>query len=500
VSLLCLAALLAVVAKTYEIRQTTKQHKALARHSALDVTLFPPLFFFSALYYTDLPSTLSVLVFYLFFLYSYGRNISSWLRISGLVSLGAVSLLFRQTNIFWIAVFPAGIVLVNGLDSGHHVVKDSMHRRAEGFGDSMMSVVRTCWKMEVIFDPTVRDAWFEGTSLFNRKCACFVNVALDYIKTIISIVASGVKAITQPKRITILLTSLAPYMLLISSFAGFVLWNGGVVLGDKNNHITTVHLPQMLYIWPYFTFFSWPLLYPYLAALPIALLAKMPNIAPLEGMLMFKRRHLAPRTWLLGLFIALACLTVHFNTIVHPFTLADNRHYTFYVFRLLMRPHWVKYAVTPIYIMCGWACIQALSARPLSATRPPSSKDTNPARSAQIRARPLALPDGTNSATTSFVLIWLATTTLQLVTAPLVEPRYLILPWIFWRMHVPLQQYSPAPNTFAPALKKQMIAQDHRLWFETARYLLVNAVTGYVFLKWKFTWPQEPGEIQRFMW
>ena len=397
-SLLCLTALLAVVVKTYDTRQTTKQHVALARHSALDVTLFPPLFFFSALYYTDVPSTLSVLVFYWFFLYSYRHDVSPWLRTSGLVLLGAASLLFRQTNIFWVAVFPAGIALVNELDRGHLVVKDSMHRRAEGFGDSMVSVVRSSWKMEVIFDPTVRDGWIEGTSKLNRQGVCLVNVALDYIKTIISIVASGMKAMTQPDRLTTLLIGLAPYMVLISMFAGFVLWNGGVVLGDKSNHVATIHLPQMLYIWPYFTFFSWPLLYPYLAVLPIALLAKMPNVAPLEGMLMFKRRHLAPRTWLLGLFIALACLIVHFNTIVHPFTLADNRHYNFYVFRLLMRPSWVKYAVTPIYIVCGWACIQALSARPLSATRPASSKNTNSAGSAQNPARPLALPEGTNSA------------------------------------------------------------------------------------------------------
>jgi alpha-1,2-glucosyltransferase len=288
-----------------------------------------------------------------------------------------------------------------------------------------------------------------------------------------------------------LIAALAPYITLIALFAGFVLWNGGVVLGDKSNHVATIHLPQMLYIWPYFTFFSWPLLYSYLATLPIALFSKMPNIASLESLLMFKRRHLAPRIWVLALFVVVACLVVHFNTIVHPFTLADNRHYTFYVFRLLMRPVWMKYAVTPIYILCGWACIQALSARPLSATRPAQSKDTD---STPRRSRPLNLPDGTTSATTSFVLIWLATTTLQLITAPLVEPRYLILPWIFWRMHLPLQQYFPAPN------KKQVKVHDDRLLLESIWYLTINAITGVIFLTWGFSWPQEPGKVQRFMW
>ena len=79
-----------------------------------------------------------------------------------LVLLGLASLMFRQTNILWVAVFPAGITLVNELDKGHLVVKDSMYRRVEGFGDSVWSVVKTSFKMEVVYDPSVRDAWMEG--------------------------------------------------------------------------------------------------------------------------------------------------------------------------------------------------------------------------------------------------------------------------------------------------------------------------------------------------
>ena len=320
----------------------------------------------------------------------------------------------------------------------------------------------------------------------------------------ISICACGLKAATQPKRISNLLMTLAPYLTLIGLFASFILWNGSVVLGDKSNHIATLHLPQMLYIWPYFTFFSWPLIYPYLAAVPFALFSRTPNVASLEGMLMFKRRQPLPRIWIIMLFVAIACITVYFNTIVHPFTLADNRHYTFYVFRLLMRPAWVKYAVTPLYVFCGWACIQALSARPLSSTPvidgAASKLNSQTPDTSASGSNPLSVPDGTSSARTSFVLIWLATTTIQLITAPLVEPRYLILPWIFWRMHLPLQQYKPAESMKAPPLEAWLAALDHRLWLETAWLLLINTVTGYIFLNWEFTWPQEPGNIQRFMW
>ena len=161
-SLFCLTILVIVVYNTYTLRQISRQHDLVARHSALNIALFPLLFFFAALYYTDVASTLSVLVFYWFLLLSYQVVKSRWLRNTMLVLLGSTSLMFRQTNIFWVAVFPAGIVLINELDRGHQVVKDSMYRRAEGFGDSFMSVARTSWKMEVVFDPPVRDAWLEG--------------------------------------------------------------------------------------------------------------------------------------------------------------------------------------------------------------------------------------------------------------------------------------------------------------------------------------------------
>ena len=326
----------------------------------------------------------------------------------------------------------------------------------------------------------------------------------DYIKTVVSICTCSVKVATQPQRLLSLTLALMPYLTVIGFFANFIIWNGGVVLGDKGNHVATLHLPQMLYIWPLFSFVSWPILYPYLATLPVVLFAKLPIIVSLESMLMFKRRPLLPRVWVVAAFVGLAAIAVHFNTIVHPFTLADNRHYTFYVFRMLMRPIWIKYAVSPVYVLCGWACIQALGARPVSnvpvVNGPVRTPNTPLANSSVSGARPISLPDGTNSARTSFVLIWLATTALQLVTAPLVEPRYCILPWIFWRIHVPLQQYRPAESRRARSRKSRLAAHDWRLWLETAWLLLVNAVTGYIFLTWEFEWPQEYGKLQRFMW
>lgn len=321
---------------------------------------------------------------------------------------------------------------------------------------------------------------------------------------LVSVTACGLKVATQPKRILDLLAALAPYLTLILIFTGFVLWNGGVVLGDKGNHIATLHLPQMLYIWPYITFFSWPLIYQYLLTIPFGLLAKLPQIAPLEPMLIFRRRVLLPGIWLIAGFVGIASVVVRFNTIVHSFTLADNRHYTFYVFRLLTQMWWMKYAVTPVYMLCSWACMKALGAQTTQngsrATRSSSSKSSSEiSGKSESMERPLSIPDGAEPAKTSFVLIWLATSALQLTTAPLVEPRYFILPWIFWRLHLPLQQPSGATGS-STKLGARLASLDRRLILETTWLLLVNAVTGYIFLKWEFSWPQEPGKVQRFMW
>ena len=43
---------------------------------------------------------------------------------------------------------------------------------------------------------------------------------------------------------------------------------------------------------------------------------------------------------------------VHFNTIIHPFTLADNRHYMFYVFRYtIRRPGLTRYLLVIAYTL-----------------------------------------------------------------------------------------------------------------------------------------------------
>jgi len=114
-------------------------------------------------------------------------------------------------------------------------------------------------------------------------------------------------------------------------------------------------------------------------------------------------------------------------------------------------------------------------------------KNKNTARSPTRQAESTTVPH----ARTSFVLIWLATTILTLITAPLVEPRYYIIPWIVWRLHVLLP---------LPLQRSAMPASTWILWAETTWLLLINGVTGYIFLHRGYEWPQEPGVVQRFLW
>ena len=287
-------------------------------------------------------------------------------------------------------------------------------------------------------------------------------------------------------------------------------------VGDKSNHVATLHLPQMLYIWPCVVFFSFPLIFPHVLAaiIPPGYIATT-FIGPYESH--GRNEHLYKRTIVYSIAALLSILVViQKNTIVHPFTLADNRHYVFYVFRMLLRHPSVRYIVAPVYFVCGWTALQTFCT-PSSSPIDGESKDTRSTNKDAPLTDEIRRP-----VTASYVLIWLTTTAMTLVTAPLVEPRYFILPWIFWRLRIPGPRVQPIekPKASISSIKGESESTeppnpvvvrmryvgwilnhgDHRLYLETAWFLAVNAVTGYVFLYWGFEWPQEPGNVQRFMW
>lgn len=276
--------------------------------------------------------------------------------------------------------------------------------------------------------------------------------------------------------------------------------------------MASIHPVKMLYIWPYFMFFSFPLLYPYLIH-KLVPRGALPRIFRTGARLpQLPRLHLQLVTTILMLGV------VHFNTTVHPFTLADNRHYVFYVFRLLLRHPLIKYAVVPIYYYCAWATIAAFGGIP-DAQETPRPQIFDPKRiqhNLRYKLPPRAERYPSEGLHISFVLVWLIATTISLITAPLVEPRYFIVPWLVWRLCVHFPRMKSTANqaskendikekgffsSFDGAIRSFTNAtHDHRLWLETAWFLFVNWATAYIFLYWGFEWPQEPGKVQRFMW
>lgn len=268
--------------------------------------------------------------------------------------------------------------------------------------------------------------------------------------------------------------------------------------------------------------------------------------------------------WLLYLLATLAAsaAVVQFNTIVHPFTLADNRHYMFYIFRYtIRRGHLIRFLLIIPYTLSRWmvwgtlaGCTDwTVSLRNASCSSRYGMSNPGPftshpfwiAYASQPRRKSVSYPKDMNSGaalpsseadrqaqdleeddplafssepvSTSTGLVFLLTTALSLMTAPLVEPRYFITPWVMWRLlvpawrvrgHRPLNESSGGFSTqsFGGRLFAFLKRYDVRLVLETTWLMAINVATGYIFLTKPYAWKDENGhvldggQLQRFMW
>lgn len=161
-------------------------------HTTFNISFFPLLFFFSGLYYTDVASTLLVLTAYRAFL----RR-----QRFAVFIFGAASLWFRQTNVFWV------VILLGGLEIVRSFPRSSLDdaNKSTIFG---LATGRQQYAFGHIYNPRVQVAEVE-----------------DYLICCVSIVAA---VCAEPYKV---LASLRPYLVNLTLFVSFVIWNRGVVLG-----------------------------------------------------------------------------------------------------------------------------------------------------------------------------------------------------------------------------------------------------------------------------
>lgn len=141
---------------------------------------------------------------------------------------------------------------------------------------------------------------------------------------------------------------------------------------------------------------------------------------------------------------------VHFNTVVHPYLLADNRHYTFYVWnRFYGRHQLAKYLIIPVYVVTLSLMQQNL--HKMSAT--------------------LSIP---------FLAALFVTIALQ----SLIEVRYFLVPFLFLRL---FSKDSREKNYFL------------LLGLECLFYVAVNAISFHLFFTKEIRW-SDFEEVQRIIW
>ncbi|NXY83270.1 AG10A glucosyltransferase, partial [Alcedo cyanopectus] len=342
--------------------------------SSLTLAMFPTLYFFTFLYYTDPGSVFFTLFAYLMCLC--GNHKTSAL-------LGFCGFMFRQTNIVWV-VFCAGSVVAEKLNEA--------------------------WKTQLQKK--------KDEKLSSRK---------ESLPDLLRVLQFLIEYLTSPKNLLAVTALTWPYMVLVAMFFAFVLTNGGIVVGDRSSHEACLHFPQLFYFLSFTAFFSFPhLLTP----------------TKVRRFLQSLRQH--PVQYSLVSITSL--LLIWKFTYVHKYLLADNRHYTFYVWRKVFQRHeLVKYLLVPAYVFAGWSFTDAL-----------------------------------RSKSVFWILVYFVCLLAATVPQRLLEFRYFILPFLIYRLNIPF-----------PSLHRQLV--------ELAFYVAVNAVSFYLFLNKTFQWPNSD-EIQRFMW
>ncbi|KAB5552053.1 hypothetical protein DKX38_009364 [Salix brachista] len=145
-----------------------------------------------------------------------------------------------------------------------------------------------------------------------------------------------------------LLFSFSPFLVVLVAFVAFVRWNGSVVLGAKEAHAVSPHFAQLMY-------------FSLVSSLALAPLHFSLDQAVHLFRSFWKKRALGFCQWIVAL--AAGFISVQSYSIAHAYLLADNRHYTFYLWRKVIQSHWsTKYLLVPLYVYSWFSIFRVLAA------------------------------------------------------------------------------------------------------------------------------------------
>ncbi|XP_002121247.2 dol-P-Glc:Glc(2)Man(9)GlcNAc(2)-PP-Dol alpha-1,2-glucosyltransferase [Ciona intestinalis] len=218
-----------------------------------------------------------------------------------------------------------------------------------------------------------------------------------------------------------------PYLLVLCGFGGFVYLNQGLVVGDRSSHQAVLHLAQLLYFSGFTLVFSFPIL------------VTKDKITRFWQMVQQRRNEC--------LASALVCCYILLSySHEHPYLLADNRHYVFYVWRWFLGRTFFRYLAVPVYMYSAWSINDSLSKK----------------------------------CTSLWKLVYFICVACLTAPQKLLEFRYFILPFVLFRLNV-IQQTRTV------------------ILLELLIYAVINTLTVGIFLQKTFTWSDIP-EPQRIIW
>lgn len=244
-----------------------------------------------------------------------------------------------------------------------------------------------------------------------------------------------------------------PFVGVAALFGYFLYWNGGIALGDKSNHEVSLNFIQLFHFILHITIFYFP---------PVALSIFHTYLTRFRSI---KIRLLPVLIFFVTSCLVSVCVSVLLNRMemkAHPFLLADNRHYTFYIWRRFYIPSNENFMFA--LIISGPLLLLGLLVF------------TTPLNLSIITDQRISIP----IEQIFFVIAICAT----LIPSPLLEPRYYLIPILIWRLRY-FKEFSYSKGL---------------ILYETLWFTLINALTFYVFLEKPFEWESEPGSLQRFMW